>query len=140
MDPVSFLSTGPPSQFIGTGQSRKFGQRKFYSRGGRGNWNQNPYVTPTSIISLKPKTPDLLSLSDYQKLHPFKKTLFKEIREIFPLAGRLKYFLKHWEKLTNDSTILTTVKSFSIDFVETPYQPRTPIRAKLSQVKEELVL
>ena len=98
------------------------------------NWNQNSHVTPTSTISPKPKTPDLLNLSDYQKVHPFVKTLFKETRETFPLAGRLKYFLKNWEKVTNDSAILSIVKSYSIDFVKTPYQPRTPIRAKLSQV------
>ena len=61
------------------------------------NWNQNPHVTPISSISLKPKTPDLLNLSDYQKGHPFVKTLFQETRETFPLGGRLKYFLKNWE-------------------------------------------
>ena len=43
------------------------------------------------------------------------------------------------EKVTNNSAILSIVRGYSIDFVETPYQPRTPIRAKLSQVQEELV-
>ena len=89
------------------------------------NWNQNPHVTPISSISLKPKTSDLLNLSNYQKVHPFVKTLFQETRETFPLAGRLKYFLKNWEKFTNDSTILGIVKGYSINFVGTPYQPRT---------------
>ena len=63
------------------------------------NWNQNPHVTPTPSISLKPKTPDLLNLSNYKKVHPFVKTLVKETRETFPLAGRLKYFLKNWKKI-----------------------------------------
>ena len=63
------------------------------------NWNQNPHVTPTSSISLKPRTPDLLNLSDYQKVYPFVKTFFKETRETFPLAGKLKYFLKAGKKL-----------------------------------------
>ena len=44
------------------------------------------------------------------------------------------------EKNTNDSKILSIVKSYSRDFVETPYQPRTPIRAKLNKVTEKLVL
>ena len=79
------------------------------------NWNQNPHVTPTSSISLKLKTPDLLNLSDYKKVHPFVKTLFKETRETFPIAGKLKYFLKNWEKVTNDSTILSIVKGYTID-------------------------
>ena len=103
------------------------------------NWNQNPHVTPTPSISLKLKTPDLLNLSDYKKVHPFVKTLVKETRETFPLAGSLKYFLKNWEKVTNDSTILSIVKGYSIDFVVTPYQSRISIRAKLNQVQEELV-
>ena len=29
------------------------------------NWSQNSHVTPTSSISLKPKTPDILNLSYY---------------------------------------------------------------------------
>ena len=40
--------------------------------------------------------------------------------------------LGNWEKVTNDSTILSIVKGYSIDFVETPYQPGTLIRAKLN--------
>ena len=103
------------------------------------NCNQNPHVAPKSSISLKPKTPDLLNLSDYQKVYPFVKTLFRETRETFPLAGRLKYFLKNWEKVRNDSTILSRLEGYSIDLVETPYQPITPVRAKLKKVQEELV-
>ena len=76
------------------------------------NWNQNSHVTPTSSISPKPKKPGLLNLSDYQKVPPFVKTLFKETRETFPLAGRLKYILKNWEKVTNDSTILSMDRLF----------------------------
>ena len=103
------------------------------------NWDHNRNVTPTSSISLKPKTPDLLNLSDYPKVHPFVKTLFKETRKTFPLAGLLKYFLKNWEKVTNNFTVLSIVKSYSIDFVRTSYQPKTPIRVNLNQVQEERV-
>ena len=81
------------------------------------NWNHNPHVTPPSSISLKPKTPDLLNFSDYKWVHPFVKTLFKETRKTIPLAGRLIYFLKNWGKATNDSTILSIVKGYSINFV-----------------------
>ena len=44
------------------------------------NWNQKPHVTPTSSISLKPKTPDVLNLSDYEQVQPFVKTPFKGTR------------------------------------------------------------
>ena len=81
------------------------------------NWNQNSHVTPTSSISPKPKTPVLLNLSDYQKVHSFIKTLLKETRETFPLAGKVKHFLKNWEKVSIDSTILSIVQGYSIDFV-----------------------
>ena len=81
-------------------------------------------------ISLKSKTPNLLNLSNCQKVYPFVKTLFKETLESLPLAGRLKSFLKNCEKVTNDSTFLSIVKGYSIDFVETPYQPRKPKRVK----------
>ena len=96
------------------------------------NWNLNLHVMPTSSINLKPKTPDVLNLSDFKRVHPFVKTLFKETTETFPLAGSLKYFLKNWEKVTNDTAILRIVKGCPIDFVETPYEPRKSIRAKLN--------
>lgn len=88
---------------------------------GEVNWNHRLLVTPTYRIYLKPKAPDLLNLSDYQKVYPLIKTLFKETRETFPLAGKLNYFLKIWEKVTNDSTTLGIVKGCSIEFAETPY-------------------
>ena len=67
------------------------GQRKFYSRGGRGKLESHPPCdTYIQHMSQKTKTPDLLNLNNCQKVHPFVKTLFKEIRETFPLAGRLK--------------------------------------------------
>ena len=47
--------------------------------------------------------------------------------------------MENSKKATNDSTILSIVKGYSIDFVATLHQPRTPIRAKLNQVQEEIV-
>ena len=52
-------------------------------------------MTPISSINLKLKAPDLLNLNDYQKVHPFVKTLFKETKETFFLAGRLKLGKSH---------------------------------------------
>ena len=87
---------GPHSSLSGWGyqsyQNQGFvprdGQRKFHSRGGRGKLKPGLPWTPTSSISPRPKTLDLLNLSDHQKPHPFVKTLFKENRETFPLTGR----------------------------------------------------
>ena len=55
-------------------------------------------------------------------------------------SGRkVKIFLKNWEKVTNDSAILSTVKGYSIDFMDIPYQLKTPMRAILNQVHEEFI-
>ena len=77
-------------------------------------------MTPSPSTKLKVKTPDLLNLNEYKNVHPFVKMLFQENKESFPPAGKLKYFLKNWEKVTNDTTILNIVKSYSIEFVESP--------------------
>ena len=44
------------------------------------NFNYNTHVTPISGISLRPKTPDILDLRNYEKVHPFVKGFFKETR------------------------------------------------------------
>ena len=46
------------------------------------NWNHNPHLTPTSSVSLKPKTPNLSNLTEYQKVQPFVIKLFKKTREM----------------------------------------------------------
>ena len=114
--PYHYVSHQPPfrqdSQPSSSGRGHQSHQNQglvprdgqiFIPREEKVNWNHNPHVTPTSSIRLKPKTPDILNLTDYQKVHSFAKALFKEIRETFHLAGRLKYLLKNWEKVTNDS-------------------------------------
>ena len=114
-------------------------KENFIPRGGRGKLeSQLPCDT---YIQHKSETKNTrpFKFKQLPKNSPNCKTLFKETREIFPLAGRLKYFLKNWEKVTNDSTILSIVKGYSIDFVETPYQPKTPIRGISNQFQEELV-
>ena len=47
--------------------------------------------------------------------------------------------MKNWENVTSDSTNLSIVKVYSLDFVQTTYQSKAPIRAKSNQVQEELV-
>ena len=47
--------------------------------------------------------------------------------------------MKNWENVTSDSTNLSIVKVYSLDFVQTTYQSKAPIRTKSNQVQEELV-
>ena len=47
--------------------------------------------------------------------------------------------MKNWGKVKSNSTILRIFKGYSIDIVETPYQPKITIRAKLNEGQEQLV-
>ena len=65
----------------------------------------------------------LIPDSALQNVHPFIKNLFQgtKIPQV-PLAGRLKYFLKSWEKLTRDPNILSITQGFQILFKRKPSQ------------------
>ena len=56
--------------------------KKILFQGRRGKLESQPPPCDTNI-SLKSESSDLLNLNDYQKVHPFVKTLFKETRETF---------------------------------------------------------
>ena len=79
------------------------------------SWNHNLHVIPTSSISLKPKIQDLLNLSNYKKIHSF----VKGDQRNFSSGRKINIFLKNWEKVTNDSTILSIVKGYCIGLLET---------------------
>ena len=86
MDPVSCpfdrdsLGWGHQS-YQNQGFVPRDGLRKFYSWGGRGKSESelpcDTYIQHKPKKHQKPKTPDLLNLSDYKKVYPFLKTLFK---------------------------------------------------------------
>ena len=50
-----------------------------------------------------------------------------------PLAGRLKFYLENWEKLTQDVNILSIVQVFKIPFSQTPFQFGPPQLARVNQ-------
>ena len=52
-----------------------------------------------------------------------------------PLAGRLKFYLENWEKLTQDVNILSIAQSFKIPFSQTAFQYGPPKLARMN--KEE---
>ena len=50
-----------------------------------------------------PAAKNLLVLQDLPQVHPLVKSLFPEDLQCrYPLAGRLKYFRKNWEKLSSN--------------------------------------
>ena len=56
-------------------------------------------------------------------IHPVALKLFPRVRyPNYPLAGRLRFFVKNWEKLTADPVILKIVTGWEIPFMENPQQ------------------
>ena len=83
------------------GQGKKF-NKKF------GKFTKNMVVPYSNMV---PEIfPELIPLSQLNHVHPLMKKLFpeKELKN-FPLAGRLRFFLTQWKKLTNDPEILSWV-------------------------------
>ena len=73
---------------------------------------QQPEVR-TYQVQFPQKNLEIHSPEICSHIHPTIKGLFppNEFQK-FPQAGRLRYFLKHWEKLTRDSSIFNIVKEY----------------------------
>ena len=81
-------------------------------------------------------TPQLQDV-DRSKVHLLVRNLFHVKVRQAPLAGRLKFYSEHWEKLTQDVDILSIVQGFKIPFSQIPFQYDPPQLARVNQ-KERL--
>ena len=91
------------------------------------------------LIAPSISSTDLLSQSGFCKIHPFVVNLFPvKIRQL-PSAGRVKHFVKNWEKLTNDPMILDIVSVYEIPFILPPRQSRLPNLCRLIKEASDLV-
>ena len=52
----------------------------------------------------------LLDQGTYRKIHPAIRGLFSEKMPHTNMAGRLAYFVKNWQLLTQDQSVLTIVR------------------------------
>ena len=77
---------------------------------------------------------EILSPQDYPHIHPVIKRLLyvQNLQSFHPTSG-LQYFLKNWEKLTNDLFILESVKSYQIPFLSEPSQTAPTSSISMSQ-------
>ena len=77
---------------------------------------------------------EILSPQDYPHIHPVMKRLLyvQNLQSFHPTSG-LQYFLKNWEKLTNDLFILELVKSYQIPFLSEPSQTAPTSSISMSQ-------
>ena len=60
---------------------------------------------------------DLLLGSEFWKIHPLVVNLFPEKIKQLPKAGRVKHFVKNWQKLTNNPMVLDIVRRYEIPFI-----------------------
>ena len=67
-----------------------------------------------------------------------KKVVYVENMQNFWSADRLQYFLKNWEKLTNDPFILELVKGYQILFLSEPSETTPP--STISMIQEETAI
>ena len=88
---------------------------------------------------------DLLSASEFSKIHPLVPNLFPVQIKLPPKAGRVEHFVKNLQILTNDPMIVDTVRSYKIPFILLPRQSRLPnsyqlIKERPNWPKEEQCL
>ena len=77
---------------------------------------------------------EILSPQDYPHIHPvIKRVLYVQNLQSFHPTSGLQYFLKNWEKLTNDLFILELVKSYQIPFLSEPSQTAPTSSISMSQ-------
>ena len=68
----------------------------------------------------------ILSPSEFCKIHPLVVNLFLVKIKQRSSAGRIKYFVKNWQNLTNDPMILHVVRSYEIPLILLSRQSRLP--------------
>ena len=80
-----------------------------------------------------------LSASKFCKIHPLEVNLYPVKIKQLPKAGRVKHFVKNWQKLTNDPMILDLVRGYEIPFIVPPRQSKLPNLCHLTKEASDLV-
>ena len=107
--------------YRGSGEGRRTTKKFVYQKkGDRLNRKEKASVITSSFLNSL-EVPLLIPDSDLQNVHPFIKNLFQGIKiPQVPLAGRLKCFLRSWEKLTRDPNIVGITQVFQVPFKRKP--------------------
>ena len=72
-------------------------------------------------------------------MHPLAVNLFPLKIKQLPGAGRVKHFVKNWQKLTNDPMILDVVSGYKIHFTLPQRQSKLPNSNHLTKKATDLV-
>ena len=99
--------------YIGSGEERRATNKFFYLTKRRQTQSQGKVSVITSPFLNSFDSPVLIPDSDLQNVHPFVKNLFQGMKiPQVPPAGRLKDFLKCWQKFTRGPNILGITQGF----------------------------
>ena len=91
------------------------------------------------LIAPSINSTDHLPASAFYKIHPVVANLFSVKIKQLPKAGRVKHFVKNWQRLTNDPMILDIVNGYEIPFILPPRQSRLPNLCQLTKEASDLV-
>ena len=109
---------------------------------GVGNQDQKEEViikNITSSIAVTPLPEPPINYALLENVHSVIKNLFSPIAVPGPLAGRLKFYENHWQKITNDPVVLKIVTGWKIPFLRYPYQEQPPQKYKSNREQEDLI-
>ena len=88
-----------------------------------------------------PPVKNLLVLQDLSQVHLLVRPLFpQDLQCGYPLAGRLKYFRKKWEKLSSGQAVLNMVSGYKVPFSEVPRESKCLRQVPVSKEKSLLVV
>ncbi|CAG2251239.1 unnamed protein product [Mytilus edulis] len=80
-----------------------------------------------------------LALGGKKKSHKKKSLNLVTLSKQFPIAGRLKHFVKNWEIITSDKKILKDIQNVEITFQSHPIQLKDPRMTVLNQKEKHLM-
>ena len=91
--------------------------------GGNSSPNLHKGVSHLSSYSLV-NSVVILPVEEYPKVHPLVKDLLiiKEFPKSMSVAGRIRFFVKNWECLTQNPDIINLVQGYQIPFIHPPKQ------------------
>ena len=81
----------------------------------------------------------LLDQGTYSQIHPAIRGLFSGKMPHANMEGRLAYFVKNWQLLTQDQSVLSIVRGYKLQFLREPCQHKLPHVAKMSVPQAQLV-
>ena len=91
------------------------------------------------LIALSISLTNLLSASEFCKIHPLVASLLPVKIKQLPKAGRVKHFVRNWQKLTNHPMILDIVNGYEIPFILPSRQSRLSNLCQLTKEVSDLV-